>query len=243
MCAQYTVEPGPRELMQIFDALFPEGADFDGDVRILPHQPAPVLASAEGRRIIQLMKFSLLPSWSKEPKVKFATHNARLSTFDEKVGRNVAIYEKPTWRGAFQSRPCLVPLNNFFEAAYRGPLEGHMVRFTPQNKEILMAAGIWESWSSKETGEIIVSFAIITDEPSDEIRHYGHDRCPVFLKQSSWEKWLNGDAREMAKNKVQFLLSNRAEIIFEASMDRPLKAGWEKRRPAAASLQGPQQGG
>src|SRR3954466_4782056 len=116
MCAQYTVEPGPRDLMKIFDALFPEGADFEGDVRILPHQPAPVLSVTEGRKLFQLMKFSLLPAWSKEPKVKFATHNARLSPFDPKLGREVAIYEKPTWRGAFQSRPCLVPLNHFFEA-------------------------------------------------------------------------------------------------------------------------------
>lgn len=230
MCAQYTVEPGPQDLVRIFDALFPEGEEFMGEIRILPHQPAPILTEIEGRRLLQLMKFSLVPSWSKEPKVKFATHNARLRTHDDKIGREVAIFEKPTWKAAFQSRPCLVPLNSFFEAAYRGPLAGHMVKFTPKNEPILMAAGIWEEWTSKQTGEVILSFAIITDDPTDMIQEYGHDRCPLFLDQKAWKEWLKPNPRQPAKEKIDFLLANRASIVFEASADRALKAGWEKRK-------------
>ncbi len=230
MCAQYTVEPGPQDLVKIFDALFPEEASFTGGGRILPHQSAPILSQLEGKKIFQMMKFSLVPSWSKEPKVKYATHNARLVTHDEKIQREVPIFEKPTWKAAFQARPCLVPLNSFFEAAYRGPLAGHMVEFAAKNRPILMAAGIWESWTSKQTGEVILSFAIITDEPSDEIRNFGHDRSPLFLGKAAWKEWLTPNLRQPARDKVQFLLNNRAEILFEATADRALKAGWEKRR-------------
>jgi len=231
MCAQYTVEPGPEDLMRLFNALFPEGAEFEAETRVLPHQPAPVLSIVDKKRLVQLMKFSLVPSWSKEPRVKFATHNARLTTHDEKLGRDVFIFEKPTWKAAFQARPCLVPLSSFFEAAYRGPLAGHMVKFTPKHGKTLMAAGIWENWTSRETGEVVVSFAILTDEPSDEIRHYGHDRCPVFLDEGAWETWLDPKPNQNDRDKVGFLKGAMHIPSLSATSDRPLKPGWEKRKP------------
>ncbi len=238
MCAQFSLEPGPTDLMKLFNAIFPEGAAFHGSVRILPHQPAPILTSEQKRHVLQLMKFSLVPSWSKEPKVKFATHNARLSTHDERLQKDVMIFEKPTWRGAFQARPCLVPMNAFYEAAYSGPLAGNMVQFKPKDKPILMAAGLWESWTDKNSGEVVLSFAIITDNPSEEIEYYGHDRSPVFVDERAWEEWLTPKPNASARDKVKFLLENKAQLSFEATSDRPLKAGWEKRKASSGKAGG-----
>ncbi len=234
MCAQFSLEPGSRDLITLFNALFPEGAEFAGEVRVLPHQPAPVLTSLDRKRVLQMMKFSLVPSWSKEPKVKFATHNARLSTHDEKLNKEVMIFEKPTWRGPFQSHPCLVPMNHFFEAAYSGPLAGNMVKFTPKDKPILMAAGIWENWTDKQTGEVVISFAILTDDPYGDVLSNGHDRSPLFVDESAWEEWLTPKPQQPGREKVKFLREAKAQLSFDALVDRPLKAGWEKRRPRAA---------
>lgn len=37
-------------------------------------------------------------------------------------------------------------------------------------------------------------FAIITDDPPDEVAAAGHDRCPIILNKTSIQKWLHPEA-------------------------------------------------
>jgi putative SOS response-associated peptidase YedK len=53
------------------------------DERIMPHKLAPVIVVEGTQKKLKLTNFSLIPSWSKERRVKFATHNARLETIAE----------------------------------------------------------------------------------------------------------------------------------------------------------------
>jgi putative SOS response-associated peptidase YedK len=39
-------------------------------------------------------------------------------------------------------------------------------------------------------GERVSAFALVTDDPPDEVRAAGHDRCPVFLSEQAWPAWL-----------------------------------------------------
>lgn len=65
-----------------------------------------------------------------------------------------------------------------------------LINFYPENKNMMWAPCIWDQWTS-ENGELsFQSFAIITSEPPDEVRMMGHDRCPIFLKQSLIDDWL-----------------------------------------------------
>ena len=83
-------------------------------------------------------EFGLVPSWSKERKVKYSTHNARLVSTDEKSGKPVPIYMKPTWREAFAGRHCLVPMDLFIEPIYTGEFAGNMVKFIPKGEEVIL---------------------------------------------------------------------------------------------------------
>ncbi len=53
-------------------------------------------------------------------------------------------------------------------------------------------AGLWETWVSKKTGEVINSFTVITTEPND-IMKLIHDRMPVILLRQDVDLWLNNE--------------------------------------------------
>lgn len=185
---------------------------FEQGKRVFPHTKAPVLRLKEGCLVLEALQFSLLPSWAKEKRIKFSTHNARLES----------IYQKPTWREAFQKRHCIIPMTDFFEPIRTGEYANQMVRFFPKDFKIIWAVGIWEQWVSKQDGEIIESFAILTDDPVPFVKKIGHDRSPVFLQSEKIIEWLSNEDLPPEKM-IQFLRSNKAIPPFEVERDRPMK--------------------
>ncbi|MFV8249891.1 SOS response-associated peptidase [Bdellovibrio bacteriovorus] len=214
MCASYHVYLDSYSLIRNFKIKL----DFEFQKYLLPHSEAPVIVQENNENVLKMMRFSLLPSWSKEAKVKFATHNARLDTIDK----------KPTWKRPFMGNHCLVPIEAFVEPIYENEHAGNMVRFSRSSGELLVAAGIYDIWTNKETGEQIESFSIITHEPPAFIAEVGHDRCPLFLPSSAFDAWLENRNDESQKIK-DFLLQVREDVQFKVEIERPLKSGWEKR--------------
>lgn len=190
------------------------------NLRIFPHGSFPVVIEEDGHRIVKEMNYSLIPNWSNVRKPKFSTYNCRLET----------ICEKPTWRTPVQSRRCLVGLTSFFESCYQGSHSGNVVEFISQNEELLVAAGIWEQWVDKTTGELVNSFAIITHIPNDFIKSVGHDRSPLFLPQATdvLERWLKPHSISCQSAK-DFLLENKIYPELSVKIERPLKPGWKSR--------------
>lgn len=202
-----------KEMERLFGFKFPLDAEMY-DQRIVPYTKAPVVT----QKGFRMMNFSLIPSWSKEKKPKFATHNARLES----------ITEKATWKKPFQSKHCLVPLTTFIEPIYENEMAGNMVQFNSPDGHIMVAAGIYDEWINKETGEVVESFAIITSEPPEFVKTIGHDRCPFFINESVFKDWL--ETKQQNPSEVMQLLKN-AKITppLTVAVDRPLKPGWEKR--------------
>lgn len=192
---------------------------FRGSRYVVPRTPAPVIVKQDGRIQVKEMSFSLVPSWSKDSKIKFATHNARLDT----------ITDKPTWKIPFQRSHCLVPIKDFVEPIYENQFAGNMVKFSEVNDRLLFAAGIHDTWVDRTTGEALESFAIVTHNPPSFIFDIGHDRCPIFLNPDSQMDWLNL-VNVVPSELKEFLLSNAAQINFKVNLDRPMKTGWEKRK-------------
>ena len=101
MCAQYTLNTRTQKLADTFGIKIDQ--DLDIQLRVLPYTPAVVVRKISEQMKFEKMSYSLVPSWSKEPRVKFASYNARLET----------ILEKPTWKIPFISKRCLVPMSSF----------------------------------------------------------------------------------------------------------------------------------
>lgn len=218
MCASYMIKQRNPEMVGLMAAMGPEMEQFH-DKLVVPYTPAPVLVANGDTHVLKAMRYSLVPSWSKEPKVKFATHNARIESIDE----------KPTWKSVFKERHCLVPLTDFIEPIYEGDLAGNMVAFHDKNGKMLYAAGVWDEWVNKQTGEVTQTFAIITGEPPPFVAKTGHDRCPIFLTEDAGEEWLANVGSD-GKALKEFLLLHSQVPELEVITHRPMKAGWEKRK-------------
>lgn len=217
MCAQFALKIKANELSIKYGIKIPETLDLI-DERFLPYRTAPVIVLKADILKLVPMQFSLVPSWSKESKVKFATHNARIET----------ITEKPTWKIPFSRQHCVIPLTSFFESVYEGAEAGNIIEFKKEDENVLFAAGIFDRWINPESLSQLFSFSILTTVPTDYIMEHGHDRSPIFLDFNHAKDWLKNFSDE--KNMIDYLLINNQKPTLKVNIDRPLKAGWEKRK-------------
>lgn len=206
MCSLFTQDFDIRQFSLQHDIHYPETIKR----RVLPYQSASVIIKQDDDLIIKDMGFSLVPHWSKEPKVKFATHNARIETIEE----------KPTWREPLQKHHCIIPISSFMEPVYEGEFVGNIIEFHPKKDSVLWAAGIFDIWNQqKET------FTIMTTKPDHFIEKNGHDRSPVFMNYDNAIQWLS-----TFTNMLKYIKSNIYRPELTISIDRALKPGWEKRK-------------
>jgi putative SOS response-associated peptidase YedK len=63
---------------------------------------------------------------------------------------------------------------------------------TADGTPILTIAGLWDEWKNKETGELIMSCAMIISAPNDFVAEV-HDRMPVLLAPDQFDPWLKGE--------------------------------------------------
>lgn len=140
----------------------------------------------EGGISIRELRWGLVPYWAKDTKIGYKAINARAETVDD----------KPMFRDAFRRRRCLVPASGYFEWKPEGSAKQPYFIQDPDG-ELLMFAGLWESWREAKDAEPLYTFTIITGPPgivSGDI----HDRAPVILDEEAWASWLTGDPAEAA---------------------------------------------
>ena len=152
-----------------------------------PTQSLPVVrgAGAGGGREPAMMRWGLVPSWSREGRMKSILINARSET----------VAHKPAFRDAFRHRRCLVPADGFFEWKHSGRDRLPWL-FEPADGAPFCFAGLWETWSGGDAGTL-ESFTILTTTPNENVADF-HDRMPVILPASARELWLASDTREEA---------------------------------------------
>lgn len=228
MCATFTFRPGEiAELTAaIKDLVLDESSPLDRvKDDVYPYGYACVITSPPQTEnlLLSAKRYSLTPSWSKEEKVKWATYNARMARTNARTGKAEVIYEVPTWKGAFGNKHCIVPLHSFRESCRDGKAKGHIAEFTPQQSAVIYAAGIYDDWINKKTGEVLSSFAIVTSEPNQFLIDVGHDRSPAILSLDNAKRWLEPFAS--AKAAYAFLEENKEIPPMNYELVRKLKSG------------------
>lgn len=186
MCGRFTNQYTWQELVALYRITEPyihPVSNLEPRFNFAPTDTGVVIRlDREGRRKPVMMKWGLVPSWSKDGKMAGATFNAKAET----------IAEKPTFRAAFQSRPCLVPADGFYEWKKLPGGDKQPYFITTRNKAPFAFAGLWEFWRAKNAPKDdpgLETFTIITTEPN-EICAPIHDRMPVILARSDWPRWL-----------------------------------------------------
>jgi len=156
-------------------------SEFEPRFNVAPSQRIPVIVP--GSRVLDLYKWGLIPSWAKDSSIGDKLGNARSETIDE----------KPSFRGSFKNKRCLVLVSGFYEwDSSKQPYHMQLL-----NQKIFALAGLWDIWRHPES-ETIKSCTVITCEPNDIIGSI-HNRMPVILKPEDYETWLTTENLEKAK--------------------------------------------
>ena len=201
MCGRFALSASAEKLIEFFGL---DGcADFIADLNISPGADIPVIRrSPEGKRVLHLLNWGLLPHWVKNAETAHRPINARLETLSEKL----------IFREAFQKRRCLIPADAFYEWKREGRAK-QPYRFELASQELMALAGLWESWKAPD-GSIVRTVCIITTE-ADEVMKPVHDRMPVILPQAAWTAWLEGPIEEALKHHAEPLAAIAIDKVGE----------------------------
>ncbi|MGJ3509163.1 SOS response-associated peptidase [Enemella sp. A6] len=195
MCGRYAAAADLTELVEQFGVEEVTGEPPPPRWNIAPTDPIAVITTRrnEPGRALRVVRWGLVPSWSKGPGTRAPLINARAET----------ITTKPSFRKAFATRRCIVPMNGYYE--WRAATEaGKQVRqpwfLHRRDGAPAATAGIYEWWRDESLpGDHpqawLPSCAIITTEAADDIGHL-HDRMPVLLEPQDYSDWLNTEGPE-----------------------------------------------
>jgi putative SOS response-associated peptidase YedK len=126
-----------------------------------------------------MLRWGLVPYWSKDGKAGYSTINAKSET--------VAV--SALYREAFQRRRCLVPASGFYEWKKLDAKRKQPYAIQVKDAPICALAGLWETWRDKATHQTLETYTIITTAPN-ELTAAIHDRMPVILPGKDYARWL-----------------------------------------------------
>ncbi|MFZ4412508.1 MAG: SOS response-associated peptidase [Bacteroidales bacterium] len=133
--------------------------------------------------IIQLFHWGLLPNWATDISFRKNTLNAKIET----------IKEKPSFRNSIHHR-CLVLLDGFYEWQWLDEKGKQKQKYliTHPNNEAFAMAGLWNTWTDRQTGEIMNTYTILTTVANEamSIIHNSKKRMPMILQPEEECLWL-----------------------------------------------------
>src|SRR5580704_2484622 len=187
-----------------FDPTSP-APNYAADWNKAPTEPMLVaIRSMDGARVPKMMKWGLIPHWSKDSKLQYSTINARSEDFRT----------KPAFRDAWKwGQRCLVVTDGFYE----------WKKLDPKGKEkqpyaiamfagMMVMAGLWSRWKDPKSGDEVLSCTILTCRPNDVMAEL-HDRMPVILAESDWPKWLGEEPA--SEDELLALLGSCADEVLK----------------------------
>jgi len=185
VCGRFVAKSDPAKLAALFKIeVLDDAVDGLGEnYNVAPSQRIAVVDAPEGVRTLDVVRWGLLPSWAKEPKIGARMINARAETVDT----------KPAYRHAFKAKRCLVPADGFYEWKRFGTkLKQPSYFHRAGGDEPLAFAGLWEIWRDKADPDAApIRTACIVTTSANATMAPVHDRMPVILPASAWDAWLD----------------------------------------------------
>lgn len=191
MCGRFALTTPIADLSDLMG--FPERPNLEERYNICPTQPVAVIVlGSDKKKHFTLHRWGLIPNWVKEPNLNNPMHNARSET----------VNEKPSFKGPFRGRRCLIPADGFYEwqSGYSGKTstttkQGYYI--TQTNDAPFAFAGIWDDWLGADGSEM-QSCAILTVEANHDICHI-HHRMPVIVPRKDYNTWLFKGGHDLLK--------------------------------------------
>lgn len=182
MCGRYKLATPAEVLRDVFG--FVERPNLPARYNVAPSQEAPVVRQRRrpaGERTVQNLRWGLVPSGAKDPKIAASLINARAES----------LASRPTFAKALRQRRCAVLADGFYDWSGEGAArQPYLV--TRRDGAPFAFAGLWDRWiDRREGGETpIDTFTIVTNAANDLLRVL-HPRMPVILAGADLDVWLD----------------------------------------------------
>lgn len=188
MCFTVNVNLVKEELEKRFNTSFIDHENYRPSYYYHAHAlpELPVAGHFDNAFSIRLIRWGLIPGWTagaeEAQKIRFMTFNARAESLST----------KPSFADSFNRRRCIIPVRGFYEWQHKGSQKIPWYIYLPKS-EIMMLAGLYDSWKDPVTGNNIHTFTIITSEANKLLSeiHNTKKRMPVILQDNEEEAWLN----------------------------------------------------
>jgi putative SOS response-associated peptidase YedK len=142
----------------------------------------PVVVHKGEQNSLEMMKWGLVPSWAKDPRIGNKMINARAET----------VLEKPSYRKPLQSKRCLVPVSGFYEWHDTGSGGKVPYHIYLKDEPVFALAGLYDTWLAPD-GQPMDSYTIITTSANSFMERL-HHRMPVILGEEAEDLWLDPKA-------------------------------------------------
>ncbi len=182
MCGRFTLTVDPADLREAFgNYTFPP--KFAPRFNIAPTQPILAIPN-DAKNKADFFVWGLIPAWAKDPSMGSRLINARAET----------LAEKPSFRGAFKYKRCLILADGFYEWKSQPGTKTKIPHFIfLKSRQPFAFAGLWDEWHAPDGGSVR-SAVIITTTPN-ELMAPIHDRMPVILRPRDYAEWLDASPR------------------------------------------------
>jgi putative SOS response-associated peptidase YedK len=194
VCGRFVSSSTPDEIAAYFDAAPPpEEAALEPSWNVAPTDDVYVIVDDGRERRVAAHHWGLVPFWAKDPSIGNRMINARAD----------GVATKNAYKHAFAKRRCIVPADGFYEwRKVPGQKAKQPYYITRADGEPMALAGLWEEWRhpqrSDDGGEAprLRSTTIITTDANDTMAPI-HDRMPVILPPSAWDRWLDPEESDL----------------------------------------------
>jgi putative SOS response-associated peptidase YedK len=177
MCGRYASSREPDDLVSYFEIQDPPEEVLPPSWNVAPTDPVYAVVQKDTRQL-RVVRWGLVPSWSKDAKGGARMINARMES----------VKDKPAFRKAYATRRCLVPADGYYEWKQEGA--GKQPYFLAyRDGSPLAMAGLYEHWKSPE-GQWLTTCTVITTDAPDELGEI-HDRTPLLVPREHWATWLD----------------------------------------------------
>jgi putative SOS response-associated peptidase YedK len=186
MCGRYVSVSSTSILLDRFaidEVRFPPEAN-EPDYNVAPTVERPIVAVSREQRVLDRVRWGLVPSWAKDLSIGSRQINARAES----------VATKAAYKRAFAKRRAIVPADGFYEwQKLEGTKQKQPWFIRRRDGEPLAFAGLWEIWHDPAIGDDaprLRTFTIITTA-ANELLQPIHERMPVVLPESEWDRWLD----------------------------------------------------
>ncbi|HAO54734.1 MAG: hypothetical protein CMQ36_09150 [Gammaproteobacteria bacterium] len=199
MCGRFNVSEDPVAKFFMDFA----GLEFTGveNFNTAPTESTPIIRSDSDDRLAAVMsQWWLVPRWSREPKTRFQTFNARSET----------VAKARSFKQCFEQRRCIVPITGYYEwKNNNGVKVPYYVK--PSDGSTLVVAGLWDRWvGTLPDKSSLESFTILTTSASAGL-DFLHARQPVMLADQEAHEWL--DLKERPSDMGRFFTGHRPKTL------------------------------